>query len=240
VSEWLSELHSVLVVAMGGIVARFKKDPPSADSDSNDLDNNSQTKSSPGKKRNTDKEDASIASASSQRGQENIKAVEKLKKTTKNLVNINRLTANKSTAKGREANRKFQRKMYLKVRAAKLRGRLKDRPTDQRALQEYGSILYEQENYMTAPKVIKRILATGDTSGDWYLKLGKCYFRRWARLRNLVGMLLLNHSVVLYCSCFVPLHVFATKYMLIGMLFLLFTQNCMMLWIATRLLCKTL
>jgi hypothetical protein len=96
-------------------------------------------------------------------------------------------TTNKTSAKGREANKQFQRKVYLKERGAKLRGRLKDRPTDQRALQEYGAVLYEQENYITAPKVIKRILATGDTSGDWYLKLGKCYFRRWARVGNIKG-----------------------------------------------------
>lgn len=167
---------------MGGIISRKKKNSPVAAAalaiDTDDESSVAKDKNSSPSKKSSSKtkreNDADLSPAAK-------KAKDKLDKATKKLKTVNQVFTNKSSAKGREANKKFQRKIYLKERAAKLRGRLKDRPTDQRALQEYGEILYEQEDYLTAPKVIKRILASGDTAGDWYLKLGKCYFRRWAR-----------------------------------------------------------
>jgi Flp pilus assembly protein TadD len=181
---------------MGGIITRNrkKKDPaPSGDALSVETDNQSQTDgqssvkstgSSPSKKKIKPDTNETI---SGKRASEKKNASDKLKNATKKQMAVAQVSANKSSAKGREANKQFQRKLYLKDRSAKLRGRLKYRPTDQRALQEYASVLYEQENYITATKVIKRVLATGDTSGDWYLKLGKCYFRRWARVGGLRG-----------------------------------------------------
>jgi hypothetical protein len=173
---------------MGGIISRFKKDPSpglSIDTSSHTeaADDQSTKSSSPSKKSTKNLTNEPDMSPSQRR----ISPSKSSKKIKNKPGSPNTSTANKSSVKGREANKQFQRKVYLKDRAAKLRGRLKDRPFDQRALQEYGSILYEQENYITAPKVIKRILATGDTAGDWYLKLGKCYFRRWARMGNING-----------------------------------------------------
>mmetsp|Transcript_3827 Transcript_3827/g.5954 ORF Transcript_3827/g.5954 Transcript_3827/m.5954 type:complete len:1046 (+) Transcript_3827:145-3282(+) len=77
------------------------------------------------------------------------------------------------------ANERFIRKQYLEKRAQRLKERLKDRPYDRRALTEYADVLYEQKNYLIAQKIIKRALGCGDFSGSWYLRLGKCSFRRW-------------------------------------------------------------
>lgn len=175
---------------MGGIISRTKKVPVPPDSDCPEIPPETTTLALVDQDSLSVQSAPSIASIASKK-REKVLDVEKLNVVKKS-------SANKSTAEGREANRKFQRKLYLKERGAKLRGRLKDRPTDQRALQEYGAILYEEENYMTAPKVIRRILASGDVSGDWYLKLGKCYFRRWARLGNVAGgcrLYVLFHSL---------------------------------------------
>jgi hypothetical protein len=193
---------------MGGIISRKKKTPPvpapvpaplAVDTDDQsgvNSTNSSPVKKSPSKKKKKTETEESTPSK---------RAKDKLKKGAKK-VNVLNKVSNKSTAQGREANKKFQRKVYLKDRGAKLRGRLKDRPTDQRALQEYGAIFYEQEDYVTAPKVIKRILATGDTAGDWYLKLGKCYFRRWARVGNVKGRcvlyLWLSPTMLFTCTSF--------------------------------------
>lgn len=174
---------------MGGIISRRKKkeNPPETETklavDTNDHSSVKSTNNSPSKKSSSKKSQQSEKDEDSPAK----RAKEKLNNSSKKLKLAKQVSPNKSSAKGREANKKFQRKVYLKERGAKLRGRLKDRPTDQRALQEYGAILYEQEDYLTAPKVIKRILASGDTAGDWYLKLGKCYFRRWARVGNTIG-----------------------------------------------------
>ena len=170
---------------MGGIISRKKKNPPPAAELAVETEDeasvvkssrNTPITKSPSKKLKTENEDSPAK-----------KAKLKLEKSSKKLKLIKQASTNQSSVQGREANKKFQRRVYLKERGAKLRGRLKDRPTDQRALQEYGAILYEQEDYLTAPKVIKRILASGDTAGDWYLKLGKCYFRRWARMGKTKG-----------------------------------------------------
>lgn len=193
---------------MGGIISRFKKKPdedastPSVDTKVNDAhlqvpspnsgDNSANSNSDKKKKGEGDE------SSPNKAAQQKIAAAEKLKNSTKKLIAVQQAATSKATAQSREVNKKFRRKQYLKERAAKLRGRLKDRPTDQRALQEYATVLYETEDYTTAPKVIKRVLATGDSSGDWHLKLGKCYFRRWARVGNLKGEtdLISNHMSV--------------------------------------------
>lgn len=73
----------------------------------------------------------------------------------------------------------FLRSKYLEERAKKLRKRLADRPFDERALVEYAEVTYEQKNFLVSQKIIKRVIAVGDCSGYWYLRLGKCCFRRW-------------------------------------------------------------
>lgn len=84
-----------------------------------------------------------------------------------------------TTKMSTRANERFLRRQYLIKRSNRLRKRLVDRPYDQSALQEYAAVLYEQQNFIVAAKVIKRVMDTGDKSGHWYLKLGKCFFRRW-------------------------------------------------------------
>jgi hypothetical protein len=85
------------------------------------------------------------------------------------------------------ANEVFLRNKYLETRAKKLRKRLADRPFDERALVEYAEVSYEQKNFLVSQKIIRRVLATGDCSGYWYLKLGKCCFRRWLIYANASG-----------------------------------------------------
>lgn len=80
---------------------------------------------------------------------------------------------------GKLENEKFLRSKYLEGRARKLKSRLQDRPYDVRALREYSEVLYEQQNFILAQKVIRRLIAAGDDSGHWHLKLGKCSYRRW-------------------------------------------------------------
>ena len=84
-------------------------------------------------------------------------------------------------------NEKFLRKKYLEKRSKRLKARLQDRPFDQRALAEYSEVLYEQENFVLAQKVIRRLLNVGDNSGYWHLKLGKCCYRRWLLYRTVYG-----------------------------------------------------
>ena len=185
---------------MGGIISRKKKEPDSAskvdtgetphvgDHSSVKSGGDSPSKNGSAKLSSQKKSKKKFNSDGNGESSAKKRAMENIKKAKGELEASTKKSAKASTEKGREANKKFQRKIYLKERAAKLRGRLKDRPTDQRALQEYAAVLYEQENYQTAPKVIRRVLATGDTSGEWYLKLGKCYFRRWAKIGNKQGI----------------------------------------------------
>lgn len=81
-------------------------------------------------------------------------------------------------------NERFLRRKHLEKRARKLKSRIEDRPTDQRALTEYSEVLYEQQNYILAQKMIRRLLELGDNSGYWHLKLGKCCYRRWLVYRT--------------------------------------------------------
>jgi hypothetical protein len=92
-------------------------------------------------------------------------------------LNDNLGSPNKSLSSS--TNEIFLRNKYLENRAKKLRKRLADRPFDERALVEYAEVSYEQKNFLVSQKIIRRVLATGDCSGYWYLKLGKCCFRRW-------------------------------------------------------------
>jgi hypothetical protein len=94
---------------------------------------------------------------------------------------------NRSREAGKVENEKFLRKKYLAGRARKLKQRLQDRPFDVRALTEYSEVLYEQQNFGVAQKVIRRLIAAGDNSGHWHLKLGKCYYRRWLEYRSARG-----------------------------------------------------
>lgn len=80
------------------------------------------------------------------------------------------------------------RKKYLVERSKKLKARLRDRPYDRRALAEYADILYEQEDYISACKVIDRAIICGEDSGFMFITLGKCYYKRWMVHRKQKGM----------------------------------------------------
>ena len=89
-------------------------------------------------------------------------------------------------------NETFLRFKYLQEREKQLRKRLIQRPFDQRALIEYAEVTYEQKNFLVSCKIIKRIIAIGETSGYWYLKLGKCCFRRWLIYALPAGLIILS------------------------------------------------
>lgn len=93
--------------------------------------------------------------------------------------NLNENPLDSPNKSSHSSNEIFLRNKYLENRAKKLRRRLADRPFDERALVEYAEVTYEQKNFLVAQKIIRRVLATGDCSGYWHLKLGKCCFRRW-------------------------------------------------------------
>jgi hypothetical protein len=102
----------------------------------------------------------------------------------------------KSSSKKTIANELFLRQQYLETRAKKLRKRLEMRPFDERALVEFAEVTYEQKNFLVSQKIIRRVMATGEPSGYWYLKLGKCCFRRWLIYGQANGATALIYSFV--------------------------------------------
>jgi hypothetical protein len=102
--------------------------------------------------------------------------------------------SSKKTTTSLSANELFLRKQYLETRAKKLRKRLEIRPFDERALVEFAEVTYEQKNFLVSQKIIRRVMAIGEPSGYWYLKLGKCCFRRWLVYAQPNGPTLLSFS----------------------------------------------
>ena len=105
------------------------------------------------------------------------------------LSGIDRRTLQKLPAKEEMQNvvAVIARKKYLMERSKKLKARLRDRPYDKRALAEYADILYEQQDYISACKVIDRAIICGEDSCFMFITLGKCYFKRWMAHKNQKG-----------------------------------------------------
>ena len=66
-----------------------------------------------------------------------------------------------------------------------LQSRLRNRPRDINALKELRSALYAIHDYATAAEVAQRAIDCADFSGDLYVKLGRCLFRKWPQWKQI-------------------------------------------------------
>lgn len=74
----------------------------------------------------------------------------------------------------------------LTEKVARLHARLRDRPTDRRALRELVQALYHMQDYTTAAEVAQKAIdCPGEFSGDLHIQLGRCLFRKWPQWKQL-------------------------------------------------------
>lgn len=76
--------------------------------------------------------------------------------------------------------RKYERARYLRKRARHFQHCLQVRPFDRHAILSLIDITYEQNDHQAAVQVISKAITLGvNDPSPYYIKLGKCYFRRW-------------------------------------------------------------